>query len=217
MNNKPNNKLLNGCSSILEQHSKNIHRNISLVGNNDPYFSMTCRDALHVNHNNHVYNVATFKDLDNLGFNFALKFNISVVSPKRLSYTLTEGNLRVFHLNDNKSQLLFRAEFATNNLDEQHAQPHWQFEPYLIKAIKETDYNSVIELRESETEIVDFQQEQSTNINISKIHFAMTSDWHKAKKDRVLESYRVAINNENIVHWLEGCMKYIQSQIEILK
>lgn len=217
MSNQPNNKLLNGCSSILEQHSKNIHHNISLVGDGDSYFSLTCKYPFCVNHNNRVYNVATFKDVDNFGFNFALKFNVSIASAKRLSYTLTDGNLRIFYLEGIKSQLLFRAEFATNNTNEHHAQPHWQFEPYIVKAVKETDYNTFIELRESETEIVDFEHDQSSIINISKIHFAMTSDWHIVKKKRKLESFNVAIDDENVVHWLEGCMKYIQSQIEILK
>ena len=216
MYNQPNTKLLNGCTSILEVYSKNIHHNISLVASDPSYFGLSCKDPQYIDYNNHVYNVATFKGYDNLGFNFTLKFNISVISPKKSSYNLTDANLRIFHLNDSKSQLLFRAEFATNDIGQFHAQPHWQFEPYITKTIKDSDFNTVLELRDSERGLIDFGQEKSNVLNISRVHFAMTSDWHKPKKDQILGSCQIQINEENVVSWLEGCMKYIKNQMDTL-
>lgn len=215
MYNKPNEKLLNGCTQILEEYSNNIHHKISLV-ENESYFGLVCKNPSNIKHDNNDYNVATFKLLNNLGFNFALKFNIYIKSTKKLIYTLTDANLRIFHLNDNKSQLLFRAEFATNEMNKSHAQPHWQFEPYITKAVNVNDYNAILELRDYEYEITDFVEDSPIALNISKIHFAMTSDWHKAKKDQILKAHCVIIDEDNVVDWLDGCMNYIENQLKML-
>lgn len=215
MTNRPNPKLLNGCTSILEKHSKSIHHNISLV-EDDAYFNLTCNQGTWVIHNNHTYNVATFKNFDHLGFNFSLKFNVLALSAKRIQYALLNANLKIFYLNDNESQLLFRAEFATNEPDQTHAQPHWQFEPYLTKAVKENDYNAILELRNSEQELIDFKKENYAPVNISRLHFAMTSDWHKPLKEQIKDSCTISIDETNVVHWLDGCMKYLQDQIKML-
>lgn len=212
MFNQPNRKLLNECSSILQEYSKKIHHNISLI-RIDEYYGLSCNQASSVRHNGTFYNVATFKDLENLAFNFSLKFDTSFHSSKKIEYNLTDANLRIFYLNDNKSQLLFRAEFSTNKINQQHAQPHWQFEPYLTKAVKNEDFDTILELRDTEVEIIDFEQDDRKSPNISKIHFAMTSDWHKPKKDQKLDSCMVQINEKNVVYWLDGCMHYLQNQI----
>lgn len=214
--NQPNTKLLNGCTSILKEYSKTVHHDISLVPNDPSYYGLKCKDPQLISYNNHDYNVAIFRESDILGFNFALKFNISTISPKRSFYNLTDANLRIFHLNDSKSQLLFRAEFATNAMGQKHAQPHWQFEPYITKAIKENDYQTVLELREEEIEVLNLEADTLKALNISKVHFAMTSDWHKPKKDQIPSSYQVKISEESVVSWLDGCMNYIKSQITLL-
>ena len=213
MFNQPNKKLLNGCCSILQEYSNKIHHNISLRGTGE-YYGLNCNQALSVKHSNIVYNVATFKDLENLAFNFSLKFDTFLHSSKKIEYNLTDANLRIFYLNDNRSQLLFRAEFSTNKVNQQHAQPHWQFEPYITKAIKNEDFDAILELRDEEVEITDFEQGYSKSPNISKIHFAMTSDWHKRYPQ--VGSCIVRIDEDNVVYWLDGCLKYLKSQIVMI-
>lgn len=215
MANEPNKKLLVSCINILEKYSNKESHTISLKEDGD-FFSMACKNPLIGSDQRNNYQIARFKALDNIGFNFSLKFYVDQISEKKLAYNLTDANIKIFALIGDRKQLLFRAEFAMTKPDKNHAQPHWQFEPYISRAIKDTDYNSFIELKSEEVRLFE-ETPALNNYNISKFHFCMTSDWHKPQKEQLKNSHIIPISEDNVIHWLDGCLQNIVEQFTMYK
>lgn len=215
MANEPSKKLLNGCVQILEKFAEKIHYPINLE-QEDNYFSLKCKSPIPFSERQNVYQLIRLKGINNIGIHFALKFEIESIKNKgkvKTNFKLTDANLKFIFLNDSNSNVLFRSEFASNK-DKIHAQPHWQFEPYIIKAISNEDVNTFIEIRNEEKELLDFTDETDTAFNLSKIHFAMISDWHLPKKCQDENFFATQITEENVVTWLDGCLNYTVNQIK---
>lgn len=211
----PSKKLLNGCVQILAKFAEKIHYPINLE-QEDNYFALKCKSPIPFSERQNVYQLIGLKEIKNIGIHFALKFEIEPIKNRgkvKTNYKLTDANLKFVFLNDSNSNVLFRSEFASNK-DKIHAQPHWQFEPYIIKAISNEDVNTFIEIRNEEKELLDFNDEIDTAFNISKIHFAMISDWHLPRKDQDDNFFATQINETNVVTWLEGCLNYTVNQIK---
>ncbi|WP_310558700.1 hypothetical protein [Flavobacterium sp.] len=212
MANEPSKKLINGCVSILGRYVENIHFPINLF-QNENYFSLNCNNPILFSERQNDYQLMRIKGIDNIGIHFALKFEIEPISAKKFTYKLTDANLKFIHFNDNDLTVLFRSEFALNK-DKIHAQPHWQFEPYIIKAISNEDINILIYLRnEKEKQLLEIDDEKKDLFNISKIHFAMISDWHLLNKDKK-KSIVAELNEDSVVNWLDGCLSYTIEQIK---
>ena len=219
MANEPSKKLINGCVAILEKYAEKIHFPIKLIQDSN-YFSLICKNPERFSVRQNDYQLFTLKGIKNIGVHFALKFEIEIIKEDKgkkiitkVTYKLTDANLKFVHLNDSNSKVLFRSEFALNK-DKIHAQPHWQFEPYIIKTISNEDINLVLELRNEEKPLIDIDDEKKDFFNISKIHFAMTSDWHLPKKDRKENSIVADLNEDSIINWLDGCLSYTLEQIK---
>jgi hypothetical protein len=173
---------------------------------------MTCNDPEYVSDERNGYLAARFRDLVNIWFTFSLKFDIQKENEKKYKYILTDANLKIFHINDQIRPLLFRAEFAKNEDGKNHAQPHWQFAPYLYKGFSENDFNTLLELRKEEEIELD-SYKPITVFNISKIHFSMTSNWHKSSNNE--DNHIIDINEQNVVNWLDECLGYIVEQMKL--
>ncbi len=217
MSNQPNNKLTNGCINILNKYCESNGNEISIVPDNG-FYSIKCKYPIpHKDDRNNIYQLIKLKGANKIGVHFALKFIVNKKSSKKLEYELTDANLKFFYLNDNLTNILFRAEFSTNN-SIPHAQPHWQFEPYRHLAVNKEDRNVLLELRKDEIDLLDaISEEKKNEYNISKIHFAMISDWHKPQNEKASNSHIVEINERNVINWLDGCLNYISNQISNYK
>lgn len=213
MANEPSKKLIKGCIGVLYKHAESTHSQINLI-QNENYFSLNCNYPILFSERRNVYQLMRIKGIDNIAIHFALKFEMETISAKKFTYKLTDANLKFVHFNGNDLTVLFRSEFALNK-DKIHAQPHWQFEPYIIKAISNEEFNTFLELRNEEEQLIDIDDDEKKNeFNISKIHFAMISDWHLPNKDKK-ENYIVAeLNEESVVNWLDGCLSYTIEQIK---
>jgi hypothetical protein len=215
MANEPSKKLIDGCVAILEKYAEKIHFPIKLI-EEDNYFSLKCKDPIPFPERQNNYQLITLREIKNIGIHFALKFEIEPVKNSRaikINYKLTDANLKFINLNDNNSNILFRSEFALNK-DKIHAQPHWQFEPYIIKAISNEDINTFIEMRTEEEQLIDFDENTNKGFNISKIHFAMISDWHLPKKDKKENFFVTELDETSVINWLDGCLSYTLEQIK---
>lgn len=210
MFNKPNDKLIYGCITILEKYCLIESHRIKLVENNE-YYNLACGNGVYVEIDNHTYNVVRLQKNSNIGINFSLKFNIEYISEKKRKYILTDSNIKIFFLNDQLSQLLFRAEFSLNKSENIHAQPHWQFEPYLYKSVKETDFKTILELRSEEITILD--ENIITPYDISRMHFSMYSEWFTPPNVHKVNSHVINLTEENTIYWLDGCLAYISEQL----
>ena len=220
MANEPSKRLINGCVAILEKYADKIHFPIKLIQDSN-YFSLICKNPERFSIRQNDYQLFTLKGIKNIGVHFALKFEIEIIKEDKgkkiitkVTYKLTDANLKFVHLDDSNSKVLFRSEFALNK-DKIHAQPHWQFEPYIIKAISNEDVNTFIEMRNDMERLIDIDDDEKKNqFNISKIHFAMVSDWHLPNKDKKENFFATELNEENVINWLEGCLSYTIGQIK---
>jgi hypothetical protein len=210
MANQPNKKLLGSCKQKLQKYADSIHSDIDLKEQGD-FFSMICNAPEYVSDERNGYLAARFRDLVNIWFTFSLKFDIQMETEKKYKYILTDANIKIFQINDQIRPLLFRAEFAKNKDGDNHAQPHWQFEPYLYKGFSENDFNTLLELTKEEIELTD--NKPITVFNISKIHFSMTSNWHRSLTNK--DNHIIEINEQNVVNWLDGCLGYIVEQMKL--
>lgn len=218
MANEPSKKLINGCVSILGRYVENIHFPINLF-QNENYFSLNCNNPILFSERQKDYQLMRIKGIDNIGIHFALKFEIETISAKKITYKLTDANLKFIHFNGNDITVLFRSEFALNKY-KIHAQPHWQFEPYIIKVRPNEDINAIIEIRNEvekqllEIDKVEIDDEKKNPFNISKIHFAMISDWHLPKKDKKENFFVTELDETSVINWLDGCLSYTLEQIK---
>lgn len=218
MANEPNKKLIHGCIGVLNKYAESTHSPINLI-QKDNYFSLECKNPIRFSERQNDYQLIAIKEITNIGIHFALKFDIEPVKNSKtikINYKLTDANLKFVYLNDSNSNILFRSEFALNK-DKIHAQPHWQFEPYIIKAISNEDVNTFIEIRDEEKELLDFNDRNDTVFNISKIHFAMISDWHLPNKDKKENFFATELNEDSVVNWLDGCLSYTLKQIKNIR
>jgi len=204
---EPSKKLLNHCKTTLEKYIKD---EISFQPK-EQFYSISCKNPESVSDGRNQYIVAKLNDLEHFWINFALKFDIQQEKIKHYSYILTDANLKVFYINDQIRPLLFRAEFATNESDKNHAQPHWQFEPYIYKGFDENDFSTAVEINKEAFDLTD--SSHLSPLNISKIHFSMTSNWHRSTQNR--DNHIIGINEKNVIDWLDGCLGYIVEQLKL--
>jgi hypothetical protein len=101
------------------------------------------------------------------------------------------------------NEKLFRAEWAKNKSNFQHAQPHWHIHQSNI-----TNFDN----NWNEGDFSKFEREafEVPRNNLNKIHFAMSANWHQKDASCVNE---ISISNNEVVSWIDGVMNYIILQL----
>jgi hypothetical protein len=124
--------------------------------------------------------------------------------------------LQVFNQDLDHNKMIFCAEWDNNDENRrEHPQPHWHFHPcteylYEDERINVKTFHEYLDLVQSKQ---GFQEELGYSYknknNISKIHFAMVSQWHLNPDNDAI----IPITEEYIYNWLKGCLKCISHQL----
>ena len=155
--------------------------------------------------------VKVLKWFDDFWLFIEIKFSLPGKKDVRKKDMQINISVSVFHGedSDNKKYQLFRAEWDDyDNLDEEHAQPHWH-----IISIQKNE-NIFEKYSDDKVEEYDFSRTEKKNkrmFDISKIHFAMNGNWqndgtyiHRMKSE------------QQIVNWLQGMLSHLWSELESL-
>ncbi len=154
----------------------------------------------------HIYHM----DEEN-GHNIGLlPFRVSESIDYNLSILLTHHMRSIKHVSisvyDNEKVKLFRAEWATNDGEITHGQPHWH-----VHAIKSKANVSIWE----PDAVTDFGDELG-NVDedyIKRIHFAMCASWHtKTGHNTALSD----ADDNGVLNWIDGALNYINEQLTYL-
>jgi hypothetical protein len=178
--------------------------------NNYKFYSTGNNSSKAINHNKHsleeinvvkwfadfwVYIEITFYQLD--------KDNINTF----FTLSVFEGSDR-----DNNKNQLFRAEWDTYEDNQIHPQPHWHFFSSSIIENLFIEFSEIVEKEQSGfVELIN--DEKSKNINIDKMHFAMSAIWDKNIDGHV---HPIA-DDEKLISWYKGLMSHIKNQLEYVK
>ena len=91
-------------------------------------------------------------------------------------------------------------------------QPHWHFFSSSIIENLFNDFSEIVEKEQSGfVELIN--DEKSKNINIDKMHFAMSALW-----DKNIDGHVHPIeDDEKLISWYKGLMSHIKNQLEYVK
>jgi hypothetical protein len=107
---------------------------------------------------------------------------------------------------DNNKTPILRAEWdcLKENLEQNHAQPHWHVYPSSI--LKDWDSDPVVELRLKQLEEFGEQPEEE---NFPRFHFAMATKWHLGEQNPNVDPKDV----DSIAKWINFCIQYTLEQL----
>lgn len=145
---------------------------------------------------------------------FWLGFSIVLKKVSKSHLALFHIGLRIFQgqISNIDKKKIFRAEWMIDD-ETRHAQPHWHIhKSYTEKSVKqEVRFNEgdlVLEFGNESTS--DNQQPEKVD-KLKKIHFAMSSRWHKNEPHH----NKIADITE-LTNWLNGCVDYIANQLNYI-
>ena len=157
-------------------------------------------------------------------------FNLSFDRTDKKAKEYKELPIKAICLQFFHSEFLFaKADWACptdNDAEDEsdHPQPHWHFvypsnENLGVLFIPQTKRQNYIEFQKQEEErknrfnqmLAEIEAQKNNNkgespMDISRMHFAMDSEWHK---DGVFE---LEMNNDNIRNWLRNCIESVISE-----
>ena len=133
---------------------------------------------------------------------------------------LTSVNLSVFSgmFSDEVKELRFRAEWLLKRDVIEHAQPHWHIHrpPFGRPAAAQPPGAGFASFpappRPSFPSASKETVPKNTDSTFTHVHYAMASGWHMGRRASVED-----IEQGMICPWLEGCIRYIRSQLQHLR
>ncbi len=107
---------------------------------------------------------------------------------------------------DNNKTPILRAEWdcLRENLEQNHAQPHWHIYPSSI--IKNWESDEIVELRLKQLEEFGEQPEEE---KFPRFHFAMATKWHLGEQNPNVEPEDI----NSIAKWINFCIQYTLEQL----
>ncbi len=157
----------------------------------------------------------------NISLTFLPLFGKSRQQNESQSFQFSSISIRVFKglKDDEKKQLLLRAEWDTLTEENNHAQPHWHvYKSFQIRDLtpQTSDFESLIQ----PNDVKDFGKETNNSLDnqdendwdsSTKFHFAMSSQWHDGG------THKVVLDQEKLLYsWLVECVKYIKEQLQYI-
>ena len=201
--------------SVLQSNSLGFTE-YRAVGNRTIY-SLTSAEATRAEAK-YVYSVVPFittqRDLYWLASSLEFRFQEG-------NYHLDSASLLIFQgeANDPRKTALLRAEWACSEADSKavHAQPHWHIYPSRVNREIDQFQNeffeeATVQIFEAFPNSENKEEEVSEWDRAERFHFAMAARWHDEGRD----AHKQEIQTETLIKWIDGCLRYIQSQFNFL-
>ena len=154
------------------------------------------------------YSVLPLREIGNelywLGVILQVKFETGFFYLSAVSIIIVKGLAE-----DNNKTPILRAEWdcLRDNLEQNHAQPHWHIYPSSI--IRDWDSDPIVELRLKQLEVFGEQPEEE---KFPRFHFAMATKWHLGEQNPNVEPKDV----DSIAKWISFCIQYTLEQLTFM-